>query len=378
MEAVQKKSGFEALKYYYDNRDAYAKEWKARGGKVVGYFCNAVPEEMIIAAGFLPYRISGDPTKKPIKLPRAYVPFDAGLASMLSMVLTGDYDFLDYLIVPRSKSSIITAFAVLRDTKAMDPDAPFPEPYAFVRTQTTFDSSMDFNRESFSMLKAKLEEWAGKEITDDALRDAIKVCNETRALLKKLEACRADESLPVSGTDALRMIAPAMFMDKAEYNKLLAETLADLPKNGGGKVRVFVSGGPKDNTQLYEAIESCGATVVGEDHCWGNRYSEDPVDESDPDPMHAIFHRYIFLKGCPNVYPMQSRIDTSAKFAARAKPQAAVFSTYEEDSMGWDIPGEIKAVEEQGVKTVYLMAQPYVVDAEAVKKTVSELIADCQ
>ena len=170
------------------------------------------------------------------------------------------------------------------------------------------------------------------------------------------------------------------FMDKAEYNKLLAEALENLPANpNAGKVRVFVGGGPKDNTQLYELIESCGATVVGEDHCWGNRYSEDPVDESDPDPLHAIFRRYIFLKGCPYVYPLQSRVDNTAKFASRAKADAAVFSTFAGDTMGWDIPEEIKAVEALGAKTLYLKKQPYkITDPEAVKEAVSKLIADCQ
>ncbi|MHC4506867.1 MAG: 2-hydroxyacyl-CoA dehydratase subunit D, partial [Planctomycetota bacterium] len=31
--------------------------WKERGGKVIGYFCSGVPEEMIMAAGFLPLRM---------------------------------------------------------------------------------------------------------------------------------------------------------------------------------------------------------------------------------------------------------------------------------------------------------------------------------
>ena len=39
---------------------AYAREWKARtGGKVVGTFCSYAPEELILAAGALGYRIVG-------------------------------------------------------------------------------------------------------------------------------------------------------------------------------------------------------------------------------------------------------------------------------------------------------------------------------
>jgi benzoyl-CoA reductase/2-hydroxyglutaryl-CoA dehydratase subunit BcrC/BadD/HgdB len=33
------------------------KAWKNSGGKVIGYFCSSVPEEIITAAGFVPFRM---------------------------------------------------------------------------------------------------------------------------------------------------------------------------------------------------------------------------------------------------------------------------------------------------------------------------------
>ena len=36
LEELKGKGGLEALKYCYAHRDAYAREWKARGGKIVG------------------------------------------------------------------------------------------------------------------------------------------------------------------------------------------------------------------------------------------------------------------------------------------------------------------------------------------------------
>ncbi len=42
------------------NRHQYAQEWKQRnGGKVVGWLCTYVPEEIIYAAGMLPVRVLG-------------------------------------------------------------------------------------------------------------------------------------------------------------------------------------------------------------------------------------------------------------------------------------------------------------------------------
>ena len=43
-----------------DDPAAYAEKWKAEhGGAVVGYLCSYTPEEIIVAAGALPFRILG-------------------------------------------------------------------------------------------------------------------------------------------------------------------------------------------------------------------------------------------------------------------------------------------------------------------------------
>jgi benzoyl-CoA reductase/2-hydroxyglutaryl-CoA dehydratase subunit BcrC/BadD/HgdB len=33
------------------------RDWKDQGGKVVGYFCSMIPEELFMAAGLLPFRM---------------------------------------------------------------------------------------------------------------------------------------------------------------------------------------------------------------------------------------------------------------------------------------------------------------------------------
>jgi len=48
----------EQFKQWEKNRHDYAKQWKEdNGGKVMGYFCTYVPEEILYAAGVLPVRI---------------------------------------------------------------------------------------------------------------------------------------------------------------------------------------------------------------------------------------------------------------------------------------------------------------------------------
>ena len=42
-----------------DNRVQWAKDWKKQGKKVIGILSSEVPEEVIAAAGMLPFRITG-------------------------------------------------------------------------------------------------------------------------------------------------------------------------------------------------------------------------------------------------------------------------------------------------------------------------------
>src|SRR5512137_2877787 len=109
------------MQKHYQQRDLAAKEWKKKGGKVVGYFCDSVPEELILAAGFFPIRISGDPkgstdlARKHV-VPR-FVMREDFVHSMLNMILTGKYDYLDFLIIPHARDSIHRLYQLLAAMK---------------------------------------------------------------------------------------------------------------------------------------------------------------------------------------------------------------------------------------------------------------------
>lgn len=63
----------------------------------------------------------------------------------------------------------------------------------------------DFKR-TLGHLKASLEEFLGEEITEEALQRAIRVYNETRALLRKLYELRKADAPPITGAETLDVI----------------------------------------------------------------------------------------------------------------------------------------------------------------------------
>jgi benzoyl-CoA reductase/2-hydroxyglutaryl-CoA dehydratase subunit BcrC/BadD/HgdB len=357
-------TSLEVMQRHYNQRDLAAREWKKQGGKVVGYFCDSVPEEMVSAAGFFPIRLSGDP-QGPTDIARKYLiprftDREGFVDSMLNMLLTGVYDFLDYLIIPHARDSIHRLYQLLVTVRKNEPDRHLPELFFLDTLHTTFFSSGMYERDRFIELKEKLEMWSGQKMTSPLLSEAIETTNENRRLLRKVVALRAADPPCLSGVEALQIIGSSLVMRKKTHNELLHTFLDEADKRSvlNGR-RVFVAGSPLDNLQLYKLIEANNAVVVSEDHCWGNRYSHGLIDTTR-DPLEAIVDRYHFRAPCPRMYPMNRRIAHCLRGAEEAGAQQAIFFVYKHDNAeAWEIPEKVKALTEKGIGALILKNQPY-------------------
>jgi benzoyl-CoA reductase/2-hydroxyglutaryl-CoA dehydratase subunit BcrC/BadD/HgdB len=351
----------ENIRKQYEQRDGAAREWKAKGGKVVGYISDDVPDEMILAAGFFPFRMSADPggdTKEADKYAEYFL--DPSVRSILNMLLVGKYDFLDFIIIPHHSDATLKLYHQLWWIHRINPAVTFPPVYLFDVLHTSFLTSALYVRDRLFDLKKQLEVWSGKEISSEMLSHAIAIGNKNKALLNKVAALRISEKPRISGVEALQIIGTSTFMQKDEHNKLLVQFLngaESLPERDG--VRLFLEGSDLDNLQFYEVAESCNAVIVAENSNWGNRYFEDPVDES-ADPMEALADRY-------HTRPSRLRIQTSDQRVAyclqktlEAKVQGAIFYLFEWDpALAWDQPDQKKALDEKGIPSLCLTDQKY-------------------
>jgi len=374
-------SAFDELQTHYRQRDLAARQWKEKGGKIVGYLCDNVPEEFILAAGLFPLRLSGDPWLGSEKIgnysERGNVFSREGfVASILHMILHGKYDFLDYLIIPHARDSVHRLYTTLINQQETEPALKLPELYYLDNLHTTFYSAGIYNRDRWVELKKQLEQWTGKEITNDNLSQAVDLTNENKSLLMKMADLRTADCPRISGVDALQIIGSSMFMGKEAHNTLLKEYL-DSAESFPGKsgVRLFVEGSPLDNLQLYDIIESCQATVVAEDNCWGNRYFDVPIDTAT-DPLEAVIDRYNHKAPCPRMYPLDRRIAYCLDNALAAKAQGVIFNiSHFDEIQAWETPDEINTLMEKGIPSLYLKDQPYLIaDPKVVKAKIAEFI----
>jgi benzoyl-CoA reductase/2-hydroxyglutaryl-CoA dehydratase subunit BcrC/BadD/HgdB len=319
-----------------------------------------------LAAGFFPFRLYGNPSGKTDIARQHIVPRhpmrEDFVHSMLNMLLTGEYDFLDYLVIPHTRDSIHRLYQTLVMLRESNPDIRVPEFHFLDTVHSNLFSGEQYLHNQFMALKNKLEEWSGKSITDTSLSQAIAVTNENRKLLKKVAELRAAEKPRISGADALQIIGSSMFMLKEEHSELLKQYLInekELPYIDG--IRLFVSGSPLDNLQLYEVIESNNAVVVSEDNCWGNRYSDIPIEES-LDPLEAITDRYYNKSPCPRMYPLKWLTEYSIKSAVEARSQGVICYVFENAvAEAWATPDKIKEFQSKGIPVLSLKDQKYLI-----------------
>ncbi len=279
------------------NRHQYAKEWKERtSGKVIGYFCTYMPEEIIYAAGILPVRILGSHEPQSVTEPYIFSMYCPLCRDCLAQGLKGRYDYLD---------GITNAFTCLHIRQAFNSwRRHVPVSYSYLLFMPAHVQSPHANAclaGELTEFKRSLEEWTGSTISQEALERSIEVYNTNRRLMRQVYELRKSDAPPISGAEAMEMVLASVFMDKEEHNRLLEQALEELPKRediGDPGIRLMILGSENDDVEFLRLTESLGANVVIDDHCTGSRYFWNQVMPEE-DHISAIAARYIERPPCP-------------------------------------------------------------------------------
>jgi benzoyl-CoA reductase/2-hydroxyglutaryl-CoA dehydratase subunit BcrC/BadD/HgdB len=345
----------------YRQRDRAPLEWKEQGGQVVGCLGSDVPEELLLAAGILPVRVSGDP-EADLQVADRYIEqaFEPRARSQFLRIIDGSYSYLDHLVVASSSDALVRMFYYLRALRMSESSLPIPDLYFFDLLHTRRRTSTLYNRERARDLKSVIEQWCGREIADEEVVEAIGICEENRRLLRQLAGLRAPGPPLVSGVQALEVIGASMVLPRHDHSRLVAAFLEEAgthdPLSG---VRIFVTGSAQDHVQFYEFVESCGAVVVGEDHDWGDRHSAGKMDITS-DPIDGIVDRYHLRQPGAHQSTVSERVTALLEDVRATDAQGVIAFIYDaDDAPSWDFPEQRRALESEGVPVLLLDRQPY-------------------
>jgi len=200
-------------------RHDYARRWKERTrGKVLGYFCTYLPEEIVYAAGVLPVRILGSREPQDVSERHIYSMFCPFCRDCLAQGLKGNFDYLNGIAMANTCIHIRQAYASWVRNIPCEDNFHF---FLSMPAKPRSPAAASFLFKSLSAFKRAVEEWVGKAITDEALDYAIEVYNTNRRLMRQVYELRKAENPPVSGAECMYMVLASQCMDKAEHNQLL-------------------------------------------------------------------------------------------------------------------------------------------------------------
>jgi len=261
--------------------------WKKQGGKVMGYFCSFIPEEIFIAAGLLPFRMRATGS---CGTDQADVYFSSNNCSFprhcFNQALVGKYDFLDGLVVGTSCDNLRRIYD---NWKISSVKTSFL--YMMDRARTSGEPMVEYTLSELRKLKAGMEAHFKVTITDEGLWQAIRLTNATRRLQQQLYELRKADSPPITGAETVPIMVSSFSMPKEKYNAGLTTLLGELRGVAGSKAyraRIMIVGTGQDDTFLCDLVENQGGLVVMDQACWGARTMCRTIAETGADPLQAI------------------------------------------------------------------------------------------
>ena len=336
------------------NRHTYAKEWKEKtGGKVMGYFCTYVPEEILYAADILPVRILGSHEPQDVTEPHIFGMYCPFCRDCLAQGLKGKYDYLDGIMISHSCIHIRQAYTSWEKHVPVDFSYYLPMP-----NNVQSPHAIPYLTEEIRAFKTAVEKWIGREITNDDILKGIKIMDENRDLIHKVYDMKKNESPPISGEETMEVAIAQQMVEKNEHSAALSELVEQLKTSGGNNngVRLMILGSENDDIDFVNMVEGCGATVVIDDHCVGTRYFWNNVDYKNGDPIEAIARRYIERPACPSKdWIERSRIGYLLNLAKDYDVKGAILIQQKFcDPHELDIPAIKKAFNEADIPTLFL------------------------
>jgi benzoyl-CoA reductase/2-hydroxyglutaryl-CoA dehydratase subunit BcrC/BadD/HgdB len=348
------------LAWVYTHPFAEALRWHEAGVPVVGVTSDTVPWELVLAAGGLPIvlqpRFEATPHADEFLEPDV---FSLRIRGIFEGIVSGAWNFLRAVIVPRTSEQEYKLFLYLREVGREGAHPKMPPAYLYDLLHSRSREAYEYGLGSTVRLKQIVEEITGRVIAAQDLARALTVSNAARAAGRRLQDLRSG-SPRLSGADAVALIGAARCMDRGEFASLATDAAGNLAQHGPlGGVRLMISGAPLDGPQLHARLESIGALVTAEDAWWGA--GADIV--LGDDPVRALFDKYYGDTPSPRV--PADVADRWFESTARSGVDGVVFYLPPEEYVaGWDYPRRKRLLDAMGIPSLVLRVGAASLDGE--------------
>jgi benzoyl-CoA reductase/2-hydroxyglutaryl-CoA dehydratase subunit BcrC/BadD/HgdB len=281
--------------------------------KKIGIFDAGVetPEEIIMAAGFIPHRLFGDSNIEPDRANEHIPPTHClWTRNLLEQAIRGlDPDIIG-LIATHGCDRTNREFDIWLECVKLD----F---MFFLNSPRKRDEiSLKFFIEDLKEFITQLESHFNVSITNEKISYAIKKMNRIRNLLKEISRFRVQYKL--KGSEFHQLVRKIQQIDKDEGIILLEKKLSELKKESPFEHQhlknILITGSDLDDTSFIEILESLGFHIIIDDLGVGTKYFWNTVEENG-NPIEALAKYHLSKPIHPTKFPSYERFEILKQLA---------------------------------------------------------------
>ena len=305
------------------NPHAQLKKHLDAGKRVIGVGPYYAPEELVYAAGAIPFGVWGC-MGTPNEARKYFAPFYCSICQMtLEMGLTGKLNGLSGYMTTALCDTLRAASQNWRAGVGND----IPLIYVSHPQNRKAAFGRDYAIDSYKQVAHEVEECAHGIIDDENLAAAIKLYNEWRVAMREFVKLAGSHPAEVSVQARLAVIEAGYYMDKAEHLakvRELNDALAALPESTDGYKRIVLSGIFEDIPAITDMLDELGYAVVADDLAKESRAFALQVPEDEP-PIEALADAFCALDGDSLLYdPDKLHVTKIVELAQGANAQGVI------------------------------------------------------
>lgn len=327
--------------------------WVASGKKAIGVLPYYAPEEIVYAAGMLPFGIWGAEVEV-AKAKQYFPPFYCSIAqSSLELGLSGKLDKLSGVMI---STLCDTLKPLTQNWRLGVPSIPLITVSQPQNRKLT--AGFDYVKSSYEEIKSQIEDIASVSISEENLRNAIEVYNSWRSAMRAFVVAAGKAPGLCSATERGFVVRSAYYMDKKEHTekvRALTKALEEAEADAWSGKKVVVSGIHADMGDLLGLFDDFDLAIVADDLAKESRsWAQDVTLEGNA--VDALAAYFCSLDCCSILFdPEKKRADYLVGKVQANEAQGVVFVLAKFcDPEEFDLPIMQKTLESAGIPNVVI------------------------
>lgn len=281
------------------NPGAQFKKYLAAGKKVVGcmpYYC---PEELVYAAGMVPFGLWG--AQMQVSDAKRYFPafICSILQTILELGIRGSYKGMSAVMIPIMCDSL-KCMPGNWENSVQD----IPVINVAHAQNRKIAAGVEFTASQYRKIRVQLARLSGTDITDEAIALAVASYNKHRSVMRRLSAMMGGH--PDIFTPAVRnaIFKSAWFTDVLVHTRMaekLITLLTELKPAAWTGIKVVTTGIIADDPEFLSILEDNKIAVIDDQVAHESLAYRDDVPVTD-DPIMGLAQRIGNIEGCTFLY----------------------------------------------------------------------------